>query len=374
MVYEPNYDELREKTPFQWSAGSTYLALLEITGIPIRDFFLDPEAGITLYQEGRPRLRELYGPEIILPKVATPPISYGHAHCLGIELLFPEGGEVNYRRPEKSLEEYIRILAERIDFESSGMIPFYLDYRRRLERAFPGEEVGFGCKHEGPLTTAYVLRDAGVFLDPYDEPETFKSFMNLLTRSIVQYDRFTTSLSGRQGVEAEGAGITDDVSSFFSPGLWPDFVTPYLEQYFRAVTSGKRRAHIEGLHPEHLPFLEEIKLVFFDPSISPLLDPAVINRTTRVPFGWRLANFHYPGLTAEEIRDWVFQAAADGACRIFTLVCATMTDRASVEKVRVFVEACGHVANLFARGADRGDIGELVSTAGKKRFWDNWPN
>jgi len=47
-------------------------------------------------------------------------------NLLGLELIFPEDGEVNYEHDEKSLDEYIRILTMDIDCSKRGIAPFYL--------------------------------------------------------------------------------------------------------------------------------------------------------------------------------------------------------------------------------------------------------
>ena len=78
-MHQPDYAQLREQTPFRWRITSTYLALLDITGIKIRDMFLHPEVGIELYRRGRPLLREAYGDlPVVLPGINTAPVSYGH--------------------------------------------------------------------------------------------------------------------------------------------------------------------------------------------------------------------------------------------------------------------------------------------------------
>jgi hypothetical protein len=51
------------------------------------------------------------------------------------------------------------------------MLPFYLDYQRKLQEAFPDENVRFFFKAEGPLTTAYSLRRDGFFM-------TFMTILN----------------------------------------------------------------------------------------------------------------------------------------------------------------------------------------------------
>ncbi|MDP6749196.1 MAG: hypothetical protein QGH37_19655 [Candidatus Poribacteria bacterium] len=53
------------------------------------------------------------------------------------------------------------------------------------------------------------------------------------------------------------------------------------------MTTGPRSAHIEDLHAEHLPFLEEIGLIDFDPGISHKLNPPLHSRP--LPRSLRLA-------------------------------------------------------------------------------------
>ena len=89
---KPDYSALRAETPFTWSVSATYLALLEVTGIPIRRFNLDPAAGVELYRKGWPMLREMFGEDVALWGPSTPPISYGHVNGLGSRLTFPDGG------------------------------------------------------------------------------------------------------------------------------------------------------------------------------------------------------------------------------------------------------------------------------------------
>ncbi len=73
-----------------------------------------PQAGIELYRKGRPLVREMFGPVPDLPAPSTPSISYGHINALGIELVFPEGGEVNYERNDMSLTELTQLLRKDI--------------------------------------------------------------------------------------------------------------------------------------------------------------------------------------------------------------------------------------------------------------------
>ena len=369
----PDYTRLRAERPFEWYVVAPYTALLAATGIPIRDHYLDPRVGIELYRRGRPLVREIFGPDLLFAPVATPHISYGHINALGVQLRFPEGGEVNYERDHRSLPELIRALEEGTDFSRCGMAPFYLEYLQELRDAFPGEQVQFTFGAEGPMTTAYELRDLQVFLDPFDDPPLFQRFLRAVTASIVEYRKFTSRVNRLPEVSPEGGGICDDVAAMFGPPLWETYVVPSLEHIYRAVTSGKRGAHIEDLTPEQLRFLEQLGLSSFDPSISPRLDPRILSRLTRVPFGWRLGSFHYHGLSEQEVRDFVYQAAADGASSVFSNVCWGMLDDGSVRKVRAFIEAARETKRLLDSGAPRSELARMVSEGGRRLFWDQWP-
>ena len=305
--------------------------------------------------------------------VITPPISYGHINTLGAELIFPDEGEVNHSTLCDTLEEGIEILRKPVEFEWVGMLPFYLDYQRKLQEAFPDENVRFFFKAEGPLTTAYSLRRDGFFYDFYDNPELTKKFLKLITESIIQFNYFLNRLSGKPEVNPETGGLADDCAAMLGPELWPEFVLPYLEQYYRGITTGMRSAHIEDLSPEHLPFLEKLQLVSYDPSVSAKINPAIIRERTRVPFQWRLLDFCLPDMTSQEAADFVYQAVADGASGVFTYVSNGMCSGEAVEKVYSFIRACKNVEKMLSEGVPRREIGKLVSDGGKKKFWVEWP-
>ncbi|RKX34210.1 MAG: hypothetical protein DRP71_07820 [Verrucomicrobia bacterium] len=374
MNNRPNYETLRDETKFSWHVGATVSALLEVTGIPIKEFNLNSDVGIELYRKGRPMLREMFGEDVNTVGLSTPPVSYGHINCLGAELIFPDGGEVNHTKPFHTLEEGVESLKEKIDldFATAGMTPFYLDYRKKMSEAF-GEPCGFWFGSEGPITTAYTLRGNDVFYDPYDNPELFKEFLRLLTDSIVQFFHFKEKLDGRPPVNPDGGGMCDDISAMFSPEMWPEFVLPLFDRYYCGITTGTRSAHIEDLRPNHLPYLEEMGLVNFDPSVSPRINPKIIRDRCRVPFGWRISDFPYRAMDCQDLSDFVFQAVADGASYVFTHAAAAMCNPETVKKVHAFIAAAKESARMLDEGASREEIGECVSAEGKKKFWDHWP-
>lgn len=373
MTAPPDYTNLRAQTPFQWYVGATYLALLKLTDIPIKEFNLNPAAGIELYRRGRPMITDLFGPVVRQPGVATPPVSYGHINALGAELRFPDDGEVNHETLCESLAEGIEMLKRPVNFATAGMVPFYQQYQQQMQAAFPDEPVGFGMGFEGPITTAYTLRRDAFFFDVLDQPQLCHEFLQRLVTSIVEYTYFNAQMNQRPAIDPVSSGLCDDVSSMLSPQLWPEFVIPYWEQYFQGRTTGTRWAHVEDLRPAHLHFLEQANISNFDPSISKKLNPRLIFEHCRVPFGWRLGSFHYHTMTCQDVTDFVFQSAADGASPVFTYLEGTMCDPLTVSKVQSFITACQEVERMFQAGATRSQIGTNVSPAGRQKFWEHWP-
>ena len=371
----PDYNSLREKREFTWRTGAVQSALLDVTEIPIKEFNTDPSAGIEFYRKGRAILREMLGPDIPLPGLSTPAISYGHVNGLGAELLFPDDGEVNHTKPCSTLQEGIDLLKSKrdVDFATAGMAPFYLDYREKMTEAFDGEVCGFSYGPEGPLTTAYALRGTDVFYDPYDDPGKFKEFLHLLTESIIKFVYFRNGVHGIPAVNSNAGKVWDDISAMFSPKMWPEFILPALHQYFDGITTGNHAAHIEGLCFDHLPYLEDLGIIDFDPSISPQLNPKIIRDCCRIPFEWRLGSFHYPDLSCQDVEDFVFQAAADGADNVHSYVEVTMCNEETLKKVHSFIKAAKEAKQMLDKGATREQLGACVSESGKKKFWDHWP-
>lgn len=369
----PDYETARRDAGFRWNVGSSQAALRAVTGIPIREFNLNPDACIEAYRRGQPILDEMFGPDVAPVAPATPHVSYGHVNGLGSELIFPEGGEVAHTHIYSSLEEGIEALRRPVDFATAGMAPFFIDYLHRMEKAFPGEKVGFTYGLEGPITTAWELRGHDFFTDIFDQPEATREFLDLVVRSIVDFHRFRCTVTGAQPVSPTGGGMCDDVASNVPPRLFPELVIPAWDAFYRGMTTGRRSAHVEDLRAAQLPFLEDIGLSYFDPSISHRLNPPIIRDACRVPFGWRLGAFHYLDLTVDEVRDFVFKAVADGACAVFTYVEGLLVQEPQRSKVFAFIEAAKQVEKALGEGATPADIAGFVSDEGKAKFWEHWP-
>lgn len=369
MPHRPDYDTAREQAGFDWWVSVTVGAYRELSGVPIREFNLNPQACIETYRRGRPLARELFGDEVSYAGPTTPPISYGHVNCLGAELRFPEGGEVSFSPVYQSLDEAIEALQRPVDWASTGMAPFYLRFREEMRAAFPDEDVGFSFGYEGPITTAWEMRGHGFFTDVYDAPEKVHEFLRLAVESILDFAGFYFAVHDAPAMNPDGAGMCDDVSSLIPPAMMGEFALPYWEAFYSGRTTGQRHAHLENLRPAQLLYLEQTGLDSYDPSVSPKLNPRIVRTECRVPFAWLLPGFLYRDMSARDVQDFVYRATAEGASSVWTEVEECLCNAEDVEKVKAFMEAARRAKDLVGSGTSREKIGELVSPANRDRFF-----
>ncbi len=375
-MFKVNYETAREEAGFTWNVKVYIYSLMGLADIKLNEYNENPSAGIEIFKDKYfNQIKEIFGDYVIRPQTMTPPVSYGNINYLGVPLVFPKSeGEVNYEHQHKTIDEWIEILKNKTEFKEmtkEGQI--FLEYKEKLQEAYPDRNIYWNMSYEGPITSAYELLDTEFFYGLFDEPEKIKEFLGLLTNSIVEYTKFHHRVNGIPEFNEEGHGICDDIASMISPEMFEEIVLPYWDMYFRGVTFGKRHIHTEDHSYKTMRFLEKININSFDPSISPKLNPQLIRDNSRVPFYWRLGSFHYAELSIQDVKDWVYKAVEDGASNVFTGITHIMLDSDTVAKVKAFQEAAANAKSMFDAGAGREEIGELVSTEGRKKFWDKWP-
>lgn len=345
--------------PFTWSVTGGIEALSVLAGIRFDRMFTELDAIVSAYRDGGRIAREWFGPDISFGGPRWAGISYGHVNCLGSELIFPEDSEVVHTPVYNSLSDGIRALRRDVDFSRAGLFPFYLDLWAKLKRVFPGQAIPFDAfGAEGPLTTAWLLRGHDFFMDIYDDPPRAKEYLVLVTDSIVKYRKLLARINHSPERDPRGAGIADDGAAMIPPHLWPELVVPHIEQYFTALTSGGRSAHIEDLAPDHLGFLDALRLTSFDPSVSKKLSPSLILARCRVPFTWRFNVIEGASYSPAQTRHWVFAAAAQGAPAVRTDVWRNNCTERGRANILAFVDAARAVQRLLAKGLPRDRLEE----------------
>ena len=355
----------RRADQFDWVASCGMPAYAKLANVPYHLIFRDAGAIAKAYREGLPRARELFGPDLSYGGPAWMAVSYSHVNTLGAPLTFPEHSEVSTEAIYGSLEEGIEALSKETDFLAAGEMPFYLKLREELRAAFPEHTIPMPCKAEGPITTAWLLRGHDFFADLVEYPRQSAEFLRRVCGSVVAFNQAMRRLGGAPPVGAS-AGVCDAVAAMLSPSHWPEFVMPILEEYYRRLTTKRRGAHIEGLRPEHLKYLDELRLNTFDPSVSPALTPALIRDGCRVTFTWRLNSMHYAEMGPAEIERWVYESAADGPSGIFTIADRELCNSSDAEKIRAFIRAAKDVKRFLAEGCPRERLREVCPVKSKE--------
>ena len=344
----------REEVPFTWTVSCGMPVYAALAGVRFDRTFRELDAVVEAYAVGRPRAEALFGPQVQYAGPGWSGMSYGHINGLGAPLVFPVDSEVAHRPIYASLEEGIAALERPVDWATAGLMPHYLELWHGLQRAFPDERLPFpGYGVEGPITTAWELRGHGFFEDVYTAPELCKTYLELVTESIIDYRRWLRGVNGEPAFDDKTVGLADDVSAMLSPRMWPELVLPYQDRFFAAQTCGWRSAHIEDLTPAHLPYLDVLQLSSFDVSVSPRLAPADVRDRCRVPFVWRLNEMQARDMSCEAIRRYVVDAVTGGASGFMGALYRGMTGPEMVAKIAFFMADCERIAVLLAEGCPR---------------------
>jgi hypothetical protein len=369
------YDSLRNKAGFTWKVIGNVYALMEYEDISLYEYYTDVQASIQLYRNGRPRLREVFGDEIQMPAVSTPATSYGHVCGLGAIPMYPSNGEMAVTRLFDSLDEAVSQMKRLgdVDFAKTGIAPMHMAFRIRLQEAFPGEPVQYGASGQGPVTTAYLCNGERIFYELYDNPDLLLTYLELLTRSENAYHAFVSrAIMGRTPVDPSYGYIGDDSAALIPADMFPAFVLPFWEEQFLARTTKTRYIHCEGLRKSQLRYLEDVGIDSYDPSVSPLLVPKIIRDNCRIPFDWRLASFHLWNMSVQEITDFVFHLAADGASSTFLVLAQDMSEGGNLKKVQAYIAACKETVKVLAGGGSRDEVRTMASVKSGEAFWNAW--
>ena len=369
------YKTARQDAGFSWHVNGTVYTLLESSGISLYDYFSNVKANIKMYKEGLPRFRETFGDDVTPPSISTPHVSYGHVSGIGAPLTFPHNGEVGVSPIFDSIGQAVAYMEKHrnVDFSTTGVTPWYMDFQRQLQDAFPGKAVGYANGGEGPITSSYLLRGQELYYDIYDEPELTRRFIELVTESECAYNSFVArSIRHTDAISPKGGGLADDSASMIPDSLFDEFVVPFWDAHYRANTSGRRSIHVEDLRSCHVKYLEKVGIDRYDPSVSPLLLPKMIYEHCRVPFEWRLNSYHLWEMSVDQVRDFVYHLAADGASGTFLGTEHRMSEGENLVKVKVYIETCKQVSAMIKEGVDREEIRKLAKVKDGNTYWKNW--
>ncbi len=295
-----------------------------LSGTTLRDFFLDFDKIVEAWNVANGEMNRRFKGQLPNRPVMGTPLSYGHLICLGAEVTFPVDGEPNIHPFAQDIDSAIEILKRQkgMDFTQNKWFGHYLEMNAKLNAAFPDKvSVMSGFSHQGPLTSATLMRGQDFFCDLLDEPEKCAEFLELMTDSIVEYKKCVAKLNGEPVISEDMGYLADDFASLVSPYLWEDFVVPYWNRYYEGTTTSSQRfIHCENLLPLHLKYLKSAGITFFQPSVSDSLTISNVKENTDIEFDWLLYAYHITEMSDQEIQQWVDNVVKAGITTIRTQI------------------------------------------------------
>ena len=315
-----------------------------LSGIGIKDFFMDKQKCAYAWKTATESLYGYFGDLFPMRKPSPAPLSYGHLISIGAPFVIPNDGEPNVLPFAHSIDEAIDILKRRDgkDFSKNEMFQHYVDVWRFLRKSFPEEDISFtGFNHQGPVTSAVLMRGQDFFYDIYDEPKKCTEFLQLLTDSIIDFIKLCRKINEQPEIQENGS-IADDFASLIPPAMWDEFVITFWNHIYESLCSGNDRfVHVENLLPDHLKYLKNAKITHYQPSVSEKITLQNIkeNLDPRISFDWLLYSYHITSMTDEQIEDWVDETVHSGVTKIRTQFGAYAVQRNKLDRITMFLKA-----------------------------------
>ncbi len=262
-----------------WRVSVAPEVLTEYAGTTLRAYYTDPETMLVTQERARERFLELYDVDVTRPHVAVP--AYIGAAALGAHIQYPEDSSPMLADQGRVLADERAVLAlQPADPAGDPNFRRMEDIRQFMARRTTGP-VPISAGQEGPVTTAVLLRGERFLEDLYGAPQLAHRLLEVVTDTFLAYVHHAQELNREPG---GAVGIADDFAGLISPAMWPEFVAPYWERIFVELGPGRRVVHSELMRPQHLRFLDEMKVDHFDPGADQYLTGPLIRQQTAIPF------------------------------------------------------------------------------------------
>jgi hypothetical protein len=310
----------------------------------MRDFFLDGKKCAHAWKLAAAELFDCFGDLFPMRRPSCAPISYGHLICLGAEAVFPENGEPNIKPFTGSIDEAIRILnrCRGMDFSQNEMYRHYLGVWEQLKDSFPDQDIPFeGFNHQGPVTSAVLMRGQDFLCDLYDEPDKCAEYMRIMTDSIIEFIKQNRNLNGRPEI-SNGSFVCDDFASLIAPDMWGEFVIPFWNRLYSGISNGGGRAmHVEDCAPGHLKYFKDAGITHFQPSVSDKITLRDIkdNLDPDITYDWLLYSYYITDMTDIQVQKWVDDTVSTGVSVVRTQFGAYTHQRGKLDRIKAFYKA-----------------------------------
>ena len=311
------------------------------------DFLKDPVKCGDAWELAKEKFYKEFGDTLPLYTVAPHPVAYMHLAAMGGKIDM-HGGEPSIRPFASDIDEALELARKYESFDYSTMreVDERAEMCAYLQKRFPEENVssfaGFG--HEGPITTAVLMRGADFYCDMYEEPEKCRELLELIARGTGRHANFVRLKSGGK-INDYAYSICDDFAALIPPNMFDEFVLPYWYMFGDATTLDTPRRfflHCEGLSPKHLNVLPNAHINHFQPSVSPLLSlPDMTPWIGKAynEFDWLCYAFNVVNMSDEEIEKFISDSLEAGACLVRTQIGAYAFECGKTDRIKAWIRA-----------------------------------
>ena len=312
--------------------------MAENAGVSLKSTHFDVDAILKAYDGIKPLAEEL-GVEAPKPRLAG--FGYPHVVSLGVPIEFAEDGEPNVLPLIKTPEE-IDTLKEPENYLAAPLIQTRLKIAVELvERRKDAVPNFIGHPLEGPITTAVLLMGQDFLILPYDDPKRAHRLLNFCTESALNYGHaLHRHFHGNTPVEPGQRGIPDDFAGMLPPKIFGEFVVPYWNRVYEGLNATERYLHSELLREEHLPFLRDLNIKYYDPSADQYVTPELLSQKCPCPFRSCIQSWDMRDLTVKQLEKLYRDKAL---CKPF-IISFSMKEMRELEKVKRLLKLARELA------------------------------
>jgi len=273
--------------------------MAENAGVSLKSTHFDVDAILKVYDSIKPLAVE-FGVDAPRPRLAA--FGYPHVVSLGAPIEFPEDGEPNVFPFIKTPEE-IDTLKEPENYLAAPLIQARLKIAAELGNCRKDAMSKFiGHALEGPITTAVLLMGQDFFTLVYDDPKRAHRLLNFCVESALNYvQTLHMHFNGQTPVEPGPRGIPDDFAGMLPPELFGEFVVPYWNHIYDGLKTTERHLHSELLREEHLPFLRELNIKYYDPSADQYVTPQLLSKKCLCRFASCIQSWDMRDLSGDQL-------------------------------------------------------------------------
>lgn len=291
----PKGQNMQRRQPFSFSFADSLLA--QAGGVPLDALHRDVDAICRAHEAVKP-IAERLGVQAPKPHLAG--FGYTSLAAIGARVIFAEGSEPNVI-PMIRTPQDIDHLREPKDYLAADLIQQRLRTLEELKKRHPDAANSIGHLLEGPVTTAALLMGPAFFTLPYDDPARAHKLLDFSVRTALNYaEAITRRLGG--SIQPGPKGFPDDFAGMFPPKIFAEFVVPYWERIYQGLKTTQRSLHSELLRLEHMPFLKQLRIEYFDPSADQYLTDELLRQHCPCKFMRSIHSWHVRDLTATELQ------------------------------------------------------------------------